>query len=292
MDLEYLYEVIAKAKFKNKGIRTDPSTGEVVYEGWHEGVYEDYWSGPDKDTIGSSFAPINHNYLYGWKMTPVIENILRQLNENVPLQKLVHETFAKMDTLVGGHNTLVQYLKYVTEHGGAPYLLLIFSFQFISLNESTYAMNLYFKVEAEKHQAANTWSMYAAPAMIAAQLYGIGWKRTLAIWAAGVLVTEGAQAKLGENEPFSGWSIITYMIYGQMMNETFEDRKLRTLNGGLRNLRGLAINGVGGYGAYTTISNLYYDWSPFLQKSQRTGIHHGAHHIGLLLGFLMNRWTR
>ena len=291
MDIDMLYEVIAKAKFKNLGITTD-SAGSVVYNGWEEGVYEDFWSGPEKDVIGMSFAPVSHNYLYGWAQTPVVEKILRQLNENVALQSLVYETFAKMDALVGGHSTIIEYLKYMTDHGGPPYLLLVFSFQFRNMPESVYAMNLYFKEQAANQQRNNTWSMYAAPLLVGSQLYTFGWKRTLALWAVGVLVSEGAQSQLGKIEPFAGWSIITYMIYGQMMNETFEDRKLRTLGGGLRNLRGFAINAVGGYGAYNTLSHLYYDPAPFLQKSQRTGIHHGAHHIGLLLGFLMNRWTR
>ena len=55
-------------------------------------------------------------------------------------------------------------------------------------------------------------------------------------------MSEGIAFQVRKTEPFSGWSVITYMIYGQMMNETFEDRKLRTLNGGLRSLRGLVIN--------------------------------------------------
>ena len=293
MDFDDLKQAVTAARFKNLGKEYDASTGRTLYKGWQDGVYEDYWSGPEKDFLGTKLAPVAHNYLYG-QLFPLtfFEDQYRRLSEDKEYQKRIYEIFEDMDKKVKGHDDVQQFLEFIVHHGGDPGLLLVHSFRLRDLRESVYAMNLYFKNLAERLEAMNTWSYYAAPVLVASQLYGFGWKRTLALWALGALVSEGIGSQVRKTEPFSGWSVITYMIYGQMMNETFEDRKLRTLNGGLRSLRGLVVNGAGGYGAYITLSNLYYDPAPFLQKSQRTGVHHGAHHIGLLAGFLTNRWAR
>ena len=122
MDFQFTEETVARAKFKNKGMTLNKD-GTYVFLGWQDGVYEDYWSGPDKDIIGSIFAPVKHNYLYGWKMTPVIKSIQRQMNESKPLQKVVYETWAKMDKLVGGHDTLPQVIKHLALGEGTSILL-------------------------------------------------------------------------------------------------------------------------------------------------------------------------
>ena len=294
MDLDYLSEVIQAAKFKNLGTTLHPVTNEPYYEGWLDDIYDEYWSGPNKDFLGSQFAPFRHNYLYGWTVTEMITAAFRAMNEDEASQKMIYELFDDMDKKVGGHEVTPQYLRYVQEFGGHHLLLLVMCFQFsrIPFNESVYLMYLFFSIEAKKLVSYNANAMYMIPISIATQLYGLGWKRTLATWALGALVTEGLSVQIAKREPFSGWSLISFMIYGQMLNETFSDRKLRTVKGGLQSLRGLGINGLGGYGTYVTLSNLYYDPAPFLQKSQKTGIHHGVHHLALLGGFLMNRWSR
>ena len=165
-----------------------------------------------------------------------------------------------------------------------------FQFNTIAENEVVYLLNMWLTGQADVLKAANAVSLIVAPISVVVQLYALGWRRTLALWGAGVISTEVMSTQTDAG--LSGWSVITYAIYGQMLNETFEDRKLRTVAGGVQNVRGLAINGLGGYGTYQLLSNLYYDPAPFLEKSQKTQIHHGAHHIGMLAGFLLNRWLR
>jgi len=294
MDFDYLNEVIEKMKLKNKGISLHPVTGKLELLGWVEGVYDEYWGGPTKDFLGSEFAPFHHNYLYGWNIADIVERNFRFMNEDPAAQKILFEALSDMDKKVGGHTTIGEFLTYVKDRGGHHLVLLARSFQFndISFEESVYLMNVFFSIEANKLVQYNEASMYLLPISIGVQLYALGWKRTLALWALGVLATEGVHQQLEKREPFAGWSLIGFMVYGQMLNETFEDSKLRTVKGGIQNLRGLSINGLGGYGAYLTISNLINDPAPFLEKSQKTGIHHGVHHLGLLGGFLMNRWSR
>lgn len=292
MDLPILYDVVQQAKYKNMGVTFHPVTNEPYYEGWQSGEYEDYWSGPKMDFMGSKFAPFNHNYLYGWSVIDMIEGAYRAINEHKPSQLKVAELLKDMDKKVGGHDSTGQYVIYVEQFGGHPLALLVqaFKFNLLGKNEIVFLLNLFFTVEANKLKSYNSVSSILLPVCIGTQLYAFGWRKTLAIWAVGAAVTEGLALQIGY--PFAGWSLITFMIYGQMVNETFSDSKLRTVRGGLQTLRGLGVNGLGGYGTYVTLSNLYYDPAPFLQKSQKTGAHHGVHHLGLVAGFLMNRWMR
>ena len=294
MDFPYLNDVVEKMKFKNKGITRDSVTGKIGFPGWVEGVYDEYWSGPNMDFLGSNFAPFHHNYLYGWSIVDIVETNFRAMNEDKAARKIMMEAFADMDQKVGGSSTTPQFLTYVQDHGGHHLLLLVRAFQFslIPFEESVYLMNVFFSIEANQLRKSNDFSMYMLPISLGVQLYALGWKRTLALWAVGVLATEGLHKQLEKREPFAGWSLIGFMTYGQMLNETFSDSKLRTVKGGIQSLRGLAINGLGGYGTYVTVWNLINDPAPFLEKSQKTGIHHGVHHLGLLGGFLMNRWSR
>ena len=289
MDLEILEHVFELAKFKNLGVKRE-SSGNLVYPGWTN-EYEDYWSGPKKEFMGQSFAPFKHNYAYGWSVREMIIQAYRAMNEDATSKKIVEDVLKEMDATVGGHDTTAHFVVYV-QKGGTHLALLYRAFQFNTIGEKVcvYLLNMWLTGQAAKLEEYNAISLIVAPLSVAVQLYALGWRRTLALWGTGVIVSEGMSSLL--TYPFSGWSVITYMIYGQMWNETFEDRKLRTVAGGVQNLRGLAINGLGGYGAYQLLSNLYYDPAPFLEKSQKTQVHHGAHHLGMAAGFLLNRWLR
>ena len=290
MDLDDLDLYLVYARYKNFGVTRE--LGHLVYGGPGLGTYEDYWSGPKMEFMGEKFAPFSHNYLYGWNVKNLLQVAFRAMKEDQGTRQAIIEELRKMDEVVGGHDETEHFLDYVFNHGGIHYMLLYQAFHFSELqfNEIVYLLNQWFGIQARSLQEGNDMTMWLAPALVVGQLYALGWKRTLWVWLAGALITEGAFSLIGS--PFSGWSIITYMAYGQAWNETFSDRKLRTLSGGVQNLRGLAINGIGGFGGYNFLSNLYYDPAPFLQKSQKTNIHHGAHHLGLIAGFLLNRWTR
>ena len=291
MDLEEVTRVMVDAKYKNRGVTME--LGHTVYGG-RTNELEDYWSGPKLDFMGEEFAPFNHNYLYGWKMSTLLENVFRSLNEDENARKTMHAELTKMVEKFGRPiDTLetTDYLNYVLQGGHHMVMLYrAFDFAVTPFEESVFILNRWFGLQAKELTMGNDYTRWMFPLFTVGQLYALGWRRTLWLWVAGVLISEGANVQIGY--PFSGWSIILYMIYGQFWSETFSERRLRTLKGGIQSLDGLAINGIGGYGAYQTLKNLYYDPAPFMQKSQKTGRHHGAHHFGLIAGFLLNRWTR
>ena len=141
MDFPYLNDVVEKMKFKNRGISRDSVTGKIEYPGWIEGVYDEYWSGPNMDFLGSNFAPFHHNYLYGWSIVDIVETNFRAMNEDKAARKIMVEAFADMDQKVGGSSSTPQFLTYVQDHGGHHLLLLVRAFQFslIPFEESTAA---------------------------------------------------------------------------------------------------------------------------------------------------------
>ena len=297
MDLDFIEFIERKSRFKNN-MRYMMTSRQIEYVpgkegvGWEEGEIDDIWSGPDKDYIGRNFSPFKHNYAYGISKKDSMVSAYRALNEDQASKDLAASILKDIEKTVGKHDETEDFVEYVIEHKGPPLALIIQAFRNQEVHEHmrVYCMWFFFKIEAARFKRYNDATMIVLPVYLLSQLYTVGWKRTLLLWSIGILASEGVSYQVPY--PFTGWSIITYMIHGQMWNETFSDRKLRTVAGGITNLRGLLINGVGGYGAYLTGEALWNDPAPFLQKSQKTGVHHGMHHMGALLGFLLNRWTR
>ena len=302
MDFEMINRIALKAQFKNTLVyaidtkkivpKEGPGTGNP---GWIEGVLEDIWvvgkNPKSRSFLGQLFAPFGgHNYAYGFDQKFMLSSAFRDLNENKAAAEFKAAVLKDMDEKVGQHSHTEDFIEYVAFNGGNKMALLIHAFRLneVPFKEQVYLVNTWYNAEAEKMKLYNGFTEWSLPSLLVAQFYALGWKRTLTLWALGILVTEGAAAYV--KYPFAGWSMITFAIYGQFLNEIYSDPKLRSLKGGLQNLRGLLINGAGGYGAYVTASNLYYD--PALIRSAKTGVHHGAHHLGLLLGFVVNRWMR
>ena len=260
-------------------------------KGWTEEVM-DIWSGPNKDMLGSYWAPFtDHNYQYGFAQDLSIRSMYAALYGPKPdalSLELQAKIFAEMDAKVGGHDGTGDYIDFMLKDGN-PLALIMGAFApGRIIGDRIFLLNFFWSMEAQKLKNFNFASNILFPVLSVTQLLTLGWKRTLAAWVLGILLTEGAHATV--TYPFAGWSVITFMIYGQMIDEFYEDRKLWPLTN--FGLRPLGIKAVAGYGIYVTTENLILDPAPILQRSLKTGIHHGLHHIGLLVGALLNRWTR
>jgi len=264
---------------------------KMVGKGWTDKKM-DIWSGPNKDLLGEYWAPFSkHNYLYGFEQDSSIRNMYDALigpKPDPPSLELQATIYGEMEELVGGHLTVSDYIMFIQLDGNRLALIMGAFSPGRIIGDRIYLLNYYWRLEAQKMKNFNGASKILFPVLTVTQLLALGWKRSLWVWVIGILITEGGAAQF--TFPFSGWSIITFMMYGQMIDEYIEDRKLWPL----RNfgLRALGIKGVSAYGMYVTMLNLIIDPAPFMQRSQKTGIHHGAHHIGLLVGALLNRWTR
>ena len=286
--LEYM---LVRAKFKQLKVY-DPVNTTFYGQGWGHDVMP-FWKGPDEDFIGETFAPIKHNYLYGFKQRPVIEDLYKKLVDSPGAPKLMQEAIDEVRKVMKTNvPTMTDYLRYVLGPPERNYLFLIvgaFSPD-MKLGDRIFLLNSWWVIQAKQMSNFNVATQWALPPILLAQLVGLGWRKMLVMWVLGILVTEGASATIDFN--LSGWSVIQFMCYGQFMEEIFEDRKLRTVKGGLQTARGLGINALGGYGVYLTVSNMIKDPTPFFMgKSAQTGVHHGLHHLGIIMGALINRWS-
>ena len=169
----------------------------------------------------------------------------RALNEDQASKDLAASILKDMERTVGKHDETEDFVEYVIEHKGPPLALIIQAFRNQEVHEHmrVYCMWFFFKIEAARFKRYNDATMIVLPVYLLSQLYTVGWKRTLLLWSLGILASEGVDYQV--SYPFTGWSIITYMIHGQMWNETFSDRKLRTVAGGITNLRGAHKRGGG-----------------------------------------------
>ena len=277
-------EVIAQSRYKGR-IATDSDTGEKSwvlssdFEGWVSGF-----------DLGSSFVPFGgNNYLYGFDIRLAGMTMFRLLNDTS------HERHKKFDLLqsllalkvvreVGGV-TPDLVMKYVVKTKDPTVLLYMASNQTVPFQWRVYYYNQYLIISAFRLEEPNARAQWLAPVLLLGQLYGLGWKRTLYVWALGVLLSEGVNYQMGG--AYAGWSIISYLSYGQLIEQVVSERR-----GIPRNARELVIRGLAGYGTYSAVVTFYNDPAPFLQASTKTGTHHGIHHLSLVTGFLLNRWTR
>ena len=195
--------------------------------GWSAQVM-DMWSGPNKDILGKYFAPFtDHNYLYGFEQNSHIRTMYAALigPKTDPLSlELQAKLFAEMDAKVGGHGETGDFIDFIIRDGNRLALILGAFAPGRVIGERIFLLNFYWQMEAEQLRKFNQQSNILFPVLSLTQLFTLGWKRTLAVWVLGILLTEGAAASV--TYPFSGWSMITFMIYGQMIDEIYEDRKL------------------------------------------------------------------
>ena len=291
LDRRTLDYILSQAKFEQFK-RYNPKTKNFEGQGWGNKVM-DIFSGPNNDVIGQIWRPIKHNYLYGFTQTKIVLDMYVRLKENPGSKELEQSLLTDIREVTGARGELkvIDYVSYVVHYGKNTTALIVGAFApNMELEDRIFLVNGWWKTEAIKYALFNKYTAYGVPTMLLAQLFALGWKRTLMLWALGILVTEGASST---QDNLSGWSIITFMVYGQFIDEVIENPKQRTLAGGLRNLRGLTINALAGYGIYETGLNIWTDPTYLLLgKSQKTGVHHGLHHLGLLAGALLNRWSR
>ena len=89
----------------------------------------------------------------------------------------------------------------------------------------------------------------------------------------------------------NGWSVISYASYGTLFHEVYKDPKLRSVRGFLT-AHGFSVDAGACFGLYQAVTSFYKDPAPFLEASKKTGIHHGAHHVSIALGAILNAYSR
>ena len=280
-------DVIAKAKMM-QSITLDPDTGKRVYH-WEEGKYAS-WASKDTDYIGTRFEPFGgNNYLYGFPLSAGPLETYRRVHDKTHKYNKVWVTeranyYKEMRRAGYSPGSVADVVAYGA-HKQNPNLYVLVACDEVVLDFAgrVFLLHLYLDWQSRFLLSATASTYYTFPALVAAQLYTLGWKRTLLTWGAGVLLTEGiSYAQQGR---FAGWSVITYMIYGQFWEEVYRVRP------GFFKPMGFVTNSVGIYGLYSAGESFLKDSAPFLAPGPKTGVHHGAHHIGLILGFLLNRWA-
>ena len=295
-DYKDMERILEKAKMVPLAV-VDPQTGGTYY-GWQEGVYENF--SPDQDFVGRSFKPFgSHNYLYGMPVRKMLLGFFRIMHdpshpEHKEMVKEIEEMYEDMRKEGLQPLTVPGAIAYYEKKG--PTILVISACEYLKMkvDSRVFLYHKFLSYQDIFFTLTSQIAYYSAPAMVGTQLWTLGWKRTLWLWAVGVLMTEGATYQMRQQDvQVSGWSLITYMIFGQFMNEAWSDRKkLFTWNKGLFEFRGALIHSMWTYGAWETGSSFYMDPAPPGQAGKKTGTHHGIHHLGLITGWLLNRWTR
>ena len=279
--------VISKAKMM-QSITIREDTGSRYYR-WVENRYPS-WTSRESDWIGSSLRPFGgNNYLYGFPIEAGPLEAYRTFHDPdhpnhalwVKERERTYDRMAKERLNPGVVADILAFA--VLTQDPNIYLIGSTNEEVLDLEGRVFVLHKYFDWQARFLTHATASSYYLFPGLVLAQLYTLGWKRTLLTWGVGILATEGISAT--QDGRLAGWSVITYMIYGQFWEEIYRLRQ------GFFKPKGFVTNSVGIWGLYVAGESFLKDSAPFLSPGPKTGVHHGAHHIGLILGFLLNRWS-
>jgi len=283
-------EVIDKARFKGEIVVNPLGRKEWRY---HDGVFEDFITGDEMDQVGESFTPFGgHNYLYNFGVNGPLLSLFRLVQD--PSVAGHEEVIAQKKALysrVQGSLDEVQAVLYYMEVSKDINILL---FKAAEAGETpfwkrVFYYNKFLKISSRLLAPQIAESKWLAPVLFLGKWFAFGLKRTLVLWGLGVVFLEGLHAKYEGR--YNGWSVITYASYGTLFHEFYADPKLRALNA-LRTGHGLVVDAGVGFGLYEAVTSFYNDPAPFLEASKKTGVHHGAHHISILLGMILNAYSR
>ena len=286
-DYKRMPEVIDSARYKGR-ISTDSTTGIKSWILNRDML--DFLTGEGNYFLGKNFQPFGgNNYLYGFNVKEAPYSLYRLLNDSTLSthaqfvayrQKLLRDVILK----VGGvtPDKLITYVKMTKD----PQVLLFAACTpDVPLEFRIYYLHQYWVINAFRLDEPNVQASWLAPLLLGTQLWNFGWKRTLTIWALGALLSEGVNTIRGG--AFAGWSIILFMSYGQVLEQWYSEGKFLG-----KDVKSLLLRGLAAYGGYEVVVGFYKDPAPIGKASTKTGTHHGIHHLSLISGFLLNRWTR
>ena len=281
-------DVIEKAKMEPL-VEFDPSQGPILR--WQEGVYKTFTK---EDYLGQEFSPFGgNNYLYGFPLSKLVLSTYRVMWDTKhkgydAFQKQKAQVYRKMTEKGLDHNNIFDiYLHVKTTEDTTIGLLKACEKNSMTFPHRVALLHGYMKYMQDFMNNANDEVYWKLPLYVGVELLAFGWKRTLWLWGLGVLASEGVSASM--DGKYAGWSLISFMIYGQCLGEIWEDKKLPFSISGPS---ALATTVGGGYGLYQAVSTYLEDPGGFLKAGPKTGVHHGVHQIGMVVGALVNRFTR
>ena len=281
-------DVLEKAKMEPL-VEFDPSAGTILR--WHEGVYKTF---SKDDYLGQEFSPFGgNNYLYGFPLSKLVLSTYRVMWDPKhkgydAFQKQKAQVYRGMTERGLDHNNIFDINLYVHATEDITIgLLKACEKGSMTFPHRVALLHGYMKVMQDFLEKANDEAYWKFPLYLGVQVIAVGFKRTLWLWGLGILASEGVSASM--KGQYAGWSLISFMIFGQCLEEVWEDKKLPFRISGTS---GLATTVGGAWGLYQVVSTYLEDPGGFLKAGPKTGVHHGVHQIGMVAGALVNRFTR
>jgi len=247
---------------------------------------------PETDYFGPFVGFTDHNYLYGFNGRKVVADVYEVLRNRkhpefkamwtdikdvrawaIQNQGLSIEEFAAQ---LGERFGLLAPLKIAAMPDDAEFTLQQGARVFLVLSS---LLN-----QAGLIDAANGAAWYQVPIAILGQWAVSGWKKTAWTWGVGIGLTEVVSAS--SKMQISGWSIITYGVFGHFFMEIYKRPKLLKIMNLFKYPEFITL-GIGGVGTWQAVSSFIAD--PGWPAGEKLGIVHAFHHMGILYGAWLNR---
>ena len=286
-DYQETVEVVDKARYLGEIVVTPLGQKEWRY---HDKILEDFITGDEQDQVGESFTPFGgHNYLYNFAVKGPLMSVFRLLFDpslagHEEVVALRDATYSRIQGPQDEVQTILYYLQTSKDIN-----VLLFKACEGPFWKRVFYYHRFLEISSGLLKSQIAESKWLAPVLFLGKWFAFGIKRTLILWGIGIVFLEGLHVKY--RGAFNGWSVISYASYGTLFHEFYADPKLRALNA-LRTGHGLVVDAGACFGLYQAVTSFYNDPAPFLEASKKTGIHHGAHHISILLGMILNAYSR
>ena len=254
--------------------------------------------------IGMDFKPFNtHNYLYGFDMREKFREVYELVNN--PSHPKFKEVRVEADKILATYRkwkgpTLPEEAWTVKNDNGLRFVKTEFGLNGMFVLacdrrngfDPTYnhaVLGAYAIEMASVLILASKSAFVLAPLFLLGQVAVSGWQKTLWTWGVGIGATESASyfnQKDDGTRLVSGWSIISYSIFGHFFMELWKRPKLRKIANLFKYPEFISLS-IGGFGAFSAVSSMIMD--PGYPNGKSLGTGHAYHHMGILLGAYLNR---